>query len=116
MNPDITLPKTQKIRVYTANITQTGTNDPTIVILQNTLNYNITWTRFGIGQYQGVITAGEFTPNTTTVDISNNRSTFKLIAGIVNTNTIHVFTYSSGTTQSDNALLNTRFEIKIYNI
>jgi hypothetical protein len=39
--------------VYTALLTQSGTNAPVATILQNTLGEDITWTRLFIGQYKG---------------------------------------------------------------
>lgn len=43
-------------KVYSALITQSGTSNPTVTVLRNTLGVNITWTRTGDGEYQGVST------------------------------------------------------------
>jgi hypothetical protein len=38
-------------KVYTAKITQTGTGNPTVTVLQNTLGQELTWTRGNVGIY-----------------------------------------------------------------
>lgn len=46
---------TQPYKIYTALLSQSGTNAPTATILQNTLG-NIIWTRNGPGNYSGTLT------------------------------------------------------------
>ena len=41
-------------QVYTALISQTGTNAPTVIVLENTIG-NIVWTRTGTGNYSGTL-------------------------------------------------------------
>lgn len=65
MNPDITLPKDPKIKIYTALLTQTGTNPPVAIELQNTLG-TINKTRSDIGRYS-ITSAGLFTENKTII-------------------------------------------------
>ena len=48
-------------KVYTALLTQSGTNAPVATVLENTLGGDIVWTRLGVGTYQGeLISAFEF--------------------------------------------------------
>ncbi len=42
-------------KVYTGLMSQTGTNAPTVNILENTIG-NIVWTYSGVGSYQGALT------------------------------------------------------------
>ena len=49
-------------KVYTALLTQTGTNAPVANILENTLSSTPIWTRIGVGQYKLTLN-GEFTPS-----------------------------------------------------
>ncbi len=42
-------------KVYTALLTQTGTSDPTSVVLENTLGGDIVWSRVTDGQYLGTL-------------------------------------------------------------
>jgi hypothetical protein len=48
---------------YVALISQTGTSNPTVKILENTLG-NIVWSRNGIGEYSGTL-IGAFTTDKT---------------------------------------------------
>lgn len=51
--------------VYTALISQTGTSDPTVTVLQNTLSGTPVWTRSSTGVYVATLT-GAFPANKTT--------------------------------------------------
>ena len=51
-------------KVYTALLSQTGTDAPTAVVLENTLGGAIVWTTLGDGQYIGTL-ASAFTANKT---------------------------------------------------
>lgn len=59
-------------RVYSASVTQVGTNAPTASILQNTLNCNITWTYISVGVYKGV-SNGAFPVGRTLIYLGSNR-------------------------------------------
>ena len=48
---------TRNYKVYTALLTQTGTSDPTAVVLENTLG-TITWNYEGVGDYSFTLTGG----------------------------------------------------------
>jgi hypothetical protein len=58
-------------KVYSALITQTGTDAPVATVLQNTLGVTMTWSRFSTGVY--IVTAGSgiFLENKTWVVINN---------------------------------------------
>ena len=49
---------------YKALISQTGTDAPTAIVLENTLGGDIVWTRTGVGTYYGTLN-GAFTENKT---------------------------------------------------
>ena len=42
-------------KVYTAKLTQTGTSNPTAVVLDNTLGGELVWTRQSKGTYRGTL-------------------------------------------------------------
>lgn len=63
VNPIINKLNNPSYKVYTALLTQTGTDAPVATILENTLG-NIVWTRINPGQYMGTL-AGAFTTNKT---------------------------------------------------
>ncbi len=101
-------------KVYTALITQTGTDDPTVVILENTIG-NIVWTRSNPGAYQGYLigaftadktylTAGPF-PYLFNTSVTFQRGNDDVINLLNQTNNI----------QTDGILANTPIEIRVYN-
>jgi len=45
---------TPKYKVYTALLTQTGTDAPVATVLENTLGYNITWGYSNVGVYTAI--------------------------------------------------------------
>lgn len=103
-------------RVYTGLISQTGTNNPTVVVMENTIG-NIVWTRNANGQYQGYL-PGEFLAAKTFLLTSSDYA-------INPTNQARQFfrssdDYVSISTQingiiADGLLDNTPIEIRIYN-
>ena len=46
---------TRPYKVYTALLTQSGTNAPVATVLQNTLSGTITWSYSSVGNYQGTL-------------------------------------------------------------
>lgn len=40
---------------YTCLLSVTGTNNPTSLVMENTLNGDIVWTRYGVGGYVGTL-------------------------------------------------------------
>lgn len=56
-------------KIYVANITQSGTDDPVVTIFENTIG-DIVWTRFASGIYQGTL-AGAFRFGKTWLMINN---------------------------------------------
>jgi hypothetical protein len=99
---------------YIALILQTGTADPTVIELENTIGA-INWTRAAVGSYQGTLT-GAFTANKTSVMLSNVE-----VNGIVmaysTLNLIQILTTNlDGPTAAphDGYLNNNTLEIRIY--
>lgn len=93
--------------VYSALISQYGNNNPTVIVLENSLG-NITWTRSSIGLYNGeidsVFIGGKTWVHSETGFISH-----------VNYNFVRLKTYSVNDTPSDGELFNTPIEIRVYN-
>lgn len=102
------------LKTYKALITQSDENAPVAIVLQNTFENNIIWTRTGIGTYIGTLT-GAFTTNKTYTIVSNNAS---LIAAILinraSANTIEITTGLVDNTPLDSSLNNTSIEITVY--
>lgn len=114
MNPDITLPKEKFCRIYTALLTQIGTNPPTAIILQNTLGKQITWTRYTAGIYLGTIPGNFIITKTTANIVKNNADRGYTIQ--VQADRIVIYTSTGPTVGVDDALNNTLVEIKIYDL
>lgn len=98
---------------YISLLYQTGTSDPTPYILENTLSGLITWTRSATGDYDGTLT-GEFTEFKTAI-FCNNTGQGEILIGRKNNNAVRVQTFNSAGTASDDKLIYTTIEIRVYN-
>lgn len=58
-NPLVAQPQALPYLVYTANLSQSGTNAPVATVLENTLGGTLVWTRLDAGQYAATL-AGAF--------------------------------------------------------
>jgi hypothetical protein len=111
---------TPTYKVYTALLTQTGTNPPVATVLENTLGTTITWTRQGPGIYDATLTQGVW-DNTKTVAFStlgNFGGTGVIISLYVNNNNnnIKLYSYAPFPQQNlDDFLSNNTIEIRVYN-
>ena len=99
--------------VYTALLTQTGTNAPVVTELKNNTGATFTWTRFAAGQYRAEANISVFTANKTAAVFNlggiNGSSTWKRLSDTF-------FQIETGTTSSDlDGFLNNGYlEIRIY--
>lgn len=103
-------------KVIKGNITQTGTNAPTINIFENTTGATFTTIRFTDGQYRITSNISLWTANTMFITIGNNQTKLGLFSFVFQYNNfdkIDLFTYD-GINLTDEVLSNTSFEIKIY--
>lgn len=110
-------------KVYTALLTQTGTNAPVADVKINTLGGTVTWTRSTTGEYLGTLSGGAtFTSSKTFILLNHSALDFDA-ASVVKARTngaiqIHLATYSnsSGTPAdgiiASSAVLN--IEIRVY--
>lgn len=113
IQPNTHLPKTPKIKLYTALITQSGTDAPTQIILQNQLGGIISWSRISAGLYQGDL-IGAFPANRTALymasGLSNDPGT---ILTRSNDDQITLNVTANGVSV-DSSIENTMLEIRIY--
>lgn len=107
-------------KVYTALLTQAGTNAPTAIVLENTLGGDIVWSYGQVGLYIGTLN-GAF-PDYNKVffqgyAFSEDGTGFNVTSvGGINSNRIAVFTTYPITESSSNDILNnTPIEIRVYN-
>ena len=99
---------------YIATISQTGTLDPTVTILENTIG-NIVWTRLGVGNYEGVLTGAFPNGDKTYLSISQVNSAqgvYYITWG--STSQIFIQWYDFSYAQTDSVLLNNTIEIRVY--
>jgi len=105
-------------KVYTALLTQSGTDAPVATVLENTLGGTLVWTRYSAGIYKATLSS-VFTENKTVVypDYAvgyyiNNLST-TIRGSRVSSNDISI-EYSGGVDFSDEGISNVLIEIRVY--
>lgn len=114
-------------KVYTALLTQAGTDAPVAIILENTLGITLTWSRSGTGTYSTqdilaleILLAKVFVSPikaTKTAPDENNYIYFSPIPGGVSNDTVQYFsmnTQDGDGTGSDDVLVNFPIEIRVY--
>lgn len=105
-------PAVASYKYYEALLTQVGTSNPTVYLLENTLGYNINWVRTSIGLYTGTTSANVFTNLKTSCLISPT-----IVAGRelfpVNDTTVQIKTFTDEWV--DGFLNETTVIIKVYN-
>ena len=103
-------------KVYTALLSQSGTNAPTAVVLENTLGDTVVWSYSITGEYIGTLN-GAFLNNKTFLNIKNNthssNTEYTNSIGRINIDKIVVGSKINGTS-SDGAML-ASIEIRVYN-
>jgi hypothetical protein len=106
-------PEAPKYKVYTALLTQSGTDAPVATVLENTLG-NITWSYEEAGKYRANL-AGAFTENKTFL-LDNQDNTYYILKNLASTNYITYSTYVVlDDTLGDEFLNETPIEIRVYN-
>ena len=105
-------------KVYTALLTQVGTDAPTAVVMENTLGGTVTFSYTSTGIYTANL-LGVFTANKTVTLITGNYNspgqlgrTFRLSNDVV---TIYTNETTPGGVSVDDVLSGTTFEIRVYN-
>jgi hypothetical protein len=96
--------------VYTALVSQTGTSDPTVVVLENNTGATMVWTRKGTGDYDMTVTGLTMTNANTIVFVNNGGRTglSENIAWNIHANSVDISTVIDG------AMDNSSFEVRIY--
>lgn len=116
IQPDIQLPKTKKVKVYTALLTQVGTAAPTAIIIQNTLGQTPTFARTGVGNYQINVTDDLFVVNKTFWTATIGYYGHKVTLQRDTLNRMTIVTQTSGPAPQDGVLDRTPIEIRVYDI
>lgn len=109
---------TRPYKVYSALISQSGTNAPTAIVLENTLGAIPVWSRTDAGNNQCAL-AGVFTENKTTVHVTHGEAGYGLPYKTENYSSggsfVYVYTFDSTGTPIDIGFSNSSIEIRVYN-
>ena len=112
LNPILNDPRPYK--VYTALLTQSGSDAPVAIVLENTLG-KIHWSRRFKGTYEGSL-ARAFTENKTTIQIiAHTGQGYTTNSSAVNKDLVEISTSNELDRTADNVLENTPIEIRVYN-
>lgn len=111
IQPNTHLPKTPKIKLYTALLTQTATDPPIATILHNTIG-TITWTYEGVGEYNAIST-GLFPQNKTFIITAHSEGVnVQFYPARLDENTIQILAYNTGS--AGDVWTNLNLEIRVY--
>jgi hypothetical protein len=102
-----------KYKVYSALLTQTGTNAPTATVLENTIGA-IVWARSATGIYTATLSTA-FTSNKTWYVLTNNIDETHLYRiDATSTSVVTVWSFQAGGSPTDGELTLTPIEIRVY--
>lgn len=102
-------------KVYSALLTQTGTDVPVATVLENTLGEVPTFTYLGEGVYEISTTSNIFSQNKTICDLKPFSDPSFNNSIVRNDFKIRIYTYTISGVSADEYLLNTPIEIRVYN-
>lgn len=105
-------------RAYTATITQTGTSDPVVVVLENNLGQDIVWTYDAVGVYIGTA-VGLFPVANDSKIVVLTSQTANSAAGITlgfrnNNDEVYLQTYDLTGAAANGILSQSLVEVRIY--
>lgn len=109
-------------KIYTALVTQEGTNDPVPVVMQNTIG-ELEFVRDDVGQYKIISSEGKFTANKTVFIIGGpDGADANLLDGVLSTSMsenvpsqIKFFSNTGGGPGADHNMHSRYIEIRVYN-
>lgn len=106
--------------VYTALLTQSGTDAPVATVLENTLGGAVAWSRYGAGVYRitktGAFLAGKVSMSDGVIPFPGAGSALPYTIRRVDDDNIELTLYDPSVTPwaDDNVLSNFLFEIRVY--
>jgi hypothetical protein len=109
INGDVVVP----YKKYVATISQVGTADPTVTVLENTIG-DIVWTRAAGGRYQGTLTGAFPDQDKTYLMVSNTAIDTYIRIFWVSANVVEVRTLDFTNTLQDGRLSYNTIEIRTY--
>jgi hypothetical protein len=108
INGDVVVP----YKKYIATISQTGTADPTVTVLENTIG-DIVWTRFAVGNYAGTLVGAFPDADKTYAIVGQNNGNFYNL-GWNTIDDLLLLSSDPANISTDGLLNNTTIEIRTY--
>ena len=108
INGDAVIP----YKKYIATISQTGTSDPTVTVLENTIG-DIVWTRFAVGNYLATLVGAFPDADKTYLIVGQNNGNFYNL-GWTTTDDLILLSSDPANISNDGLLDNTTIEIRTY--
>ena len=103
-------------KVYTALLSQTGTNVPVATVLENTLGATISYSLGGTGFVVATSSTTSFTdPNKVFISISNGNGAGFFSVLRIQTNQVRIVQQNIAGANTDGLLQTANFEIRVYN-
>jgi hypothetical protein len=113
-NPEAVIVE-KAIPKYVALISQSVTNPPIAVVLENTLGSDVVWTYNSVGEYLGTLTINlDLNKTAVTITNSNLASNGLAAANVYSTNEVAIYTTDFTGGSVDGQLGLNVFEIRIY--
>ena len=110
INGDVVVP----YKKYIATISQTGTSDPTVTVLENTIG-DIVWTRVGVGLYSADLLGAFPTQDKVYLSINNTLASLYITEFKWGTiDNVNVNTYDFSISSIDGAMSFNTIEIRVY--
>jgi hypothetical protein len=110
INGDVVVP----YKKYVATISQTGTSDPTVTVLENTIG-DIVWTRGGLGLYAANLLGAFPDQNKVYLSINNTLTSVFITEFKWGTlDNVNINTYDLTATSTDGAMSYNTIEIRVY--
>lgn len=100
-------------KIYVGLLNQTGVNDPTSIVLENTLGGTPLLGYNGVGEYKLGL-SGVFTENKTAIFISNPDTKRIACAKWISTSEIYIYTMSESGIPHNDGFADTAIEIRVY--
>jgi hypothetical protein len=110
INGDVVVP----YKKYVATISQTGTSDPTVTVLENTIG-DIVWTRVGLGLYSGDLLGAFLNQDKVYLSLNNTLASVFITEFLWGTiDNVRINTYDLTATSIDGAMSYNTIEIRVY--
>ena len=105
-----------KYKVYTALLSQSGTNVPTATVLENTLETELSFTYIGSGNY-AIVSSIPLIIGKTTIELKNTFNFSEIIAvvNVVDEFNFNLYIEADGQPGVNGVMTNTPIEIRVYN-